>query len=511
MKNIIASTGLVALGIAGLQPATETNADPNPNTPWSISASLRGFYDDNITTLPDKYRIFVGYEQMLVGYEEKIIGYETIRSPEDGSFMDDLDKPIYGNDLDKPIYGNDLDKPIYDEASKQSSYGISFSPSVNFSAVREQGEIGLGYTFGLKWYEDRDPDSTDESHTIAAKIAHSVSPTFSFELANNLRIAQEPEIEAGTVRRVGNRTESGFLRPIRGDQDYLHNQASFYATQMLSDTYSIYAGYENTIFNFDDRDFSFYLDRVEHTPLIHLKAQLKPNTVGLIGYRFKVVDYTGDAVTIDGDPRVGRETMTLSPDARDSDSHYVYAGLDHAFTPTLQGSLRLGAQFTKFVNADDNPQSTIDDATSPFADANLSYGYAEGSHFQIGVKHERNRHDMAFDYYRSEDKSGPNLESDLILDQEQTVVYASVHHQLTAKLNASLVGHYLNGTYEGGGPTVDGQNDEYWAFGLSLDYAINPYLAAEAGYNFDDYESGVQSEYRSYDRNRVYVGLRASY
>ena len=448
MKNIIASTGLVALGIASLQPTTETNADPNPNTPWSISASLRGFYDDNITTLPDKYLVY--YEQM------------TIRDPNTGDFVDEQ----------IPIYEN-----------KQSSYGISFSPSVNFTAVREQGEIGLGYTFGLKWYEDRDPDSTDESHTIAAKIAHSVSPTFSFELANNLRIAQEPEITAGTVKR-----------PIRGEQDYLHNQASFYATQMLSETYSIYAGYANTVFNFDDPAFSTHLDRVEHTPLIHLKAQLNPNTVGLIGYRFKAVDYSEDEKNL--------PYSDLKADVRDSDSHYVYAGLDHAFTPTLQGAVRLGAQFTKFVNADDNPRSTIDDATSPFADANLSYGYAEGSHFQIGIKHERNRHDLAF---------GPVRNNDPILEQEQTVVYASVNHQLTAKLNASLVGHYLNGTYEGGGPNVDGQNDEYWAFGLSLDYAINPYLAAEAGYNFDDYESGVLSQLRSYDRNRVYVGLRASY
>ncbi len=438
MKNIIASTGLVALGIASLQPTTETNADPNPNTPWSISASLRGFYDDNITTLHDKYEI------------DRI----TIRDTQTGSF------------ITKPIYG------------KQSSYGISFSPSVNFNAVREQGEIGLGYTFGLKWYEDRDPDSTDESHTIAAKIAHSVSPTFSFELSNNFRIAQEPEITAGTLKR-----------PIRGEQDYLHNQASFYATQMLSDTYSIYAGYANTIFNFDDPAFSTHLDRVEHTPLIHLKAQLKPNTVGLIGYRFKAVDYSEDERNL--------PYSDLKADVRDSDSHYVYAGLDHAFTPTLQGSVRLGAQFTKFVNADA-------DATSPFADANLSYGYAEGSHFQIGVKHERNRHDLAY---------GRVLDEGPILDQEQTVVYASVNHQLTAKLNASLVGHYLNGTYEGGGKGIDGNNDEYWAFGVSLDYAINPYLAAEAGYNFDDYESGVDSEFilRSYDRNRVYVGLRASY
>lgn len=459
MKNIIASTGLVALGIASLQPTTETNADPNPNTPWSISASLRGFYDDNITTVPDKYPVIV----------ERDVGLGPGRP----------------NIVKELGYAN-----------KQSSYGISFSPSVNFNAVREQGEIGLGYTFGLKWYEDRDPDSTDESHTIAAKIAHSVSPIFSFELANNLRIAQEPEITAGTVRR-----------PIRGEQDYLHNQASFYATQMLSDTYSIYAGYANTIFNFDDPAFSAHLDRVEHTPLIHLKAQLKPNTVGLIGYRFKAVDYTGDKVLVhgykvEGAPELSRPN--LYSDVRDSDSHYVYAGLDHAFTPTLQGSVRLGAQFTKFVNADDNPDSTIDDATSPFADANLSYGYAEGSHFQIGVKHERNRHDL------STVRNQPELDGDVILDQEQTVVYASVNHQLTAKLNASLVGHYLNGTYEGGGD-IDGQNDEYWAFGLSLDYAINPYLAAEAGYNFDDYESGVLPQFRSYDRNRVYIGLRASY
>lgn len=484
MKNIIASTGLVALGIASLQPTTETNADPNPNTPWSISASLRGFYDDNITTLPDTYR--AGFSGK---YEQKIIGYETIRSPEDGSF------------IDEPIYGDDRTKPIYDYASKQSSYGISFSPSVNFNAVREQGEIGLGYTFGLKWYEDRDPDSTDESHTIAAKIAHSVSPTLSFELANNLRIAQEPEIKVGTVRRaeVVVDSETDEIRTIRGEQDYLHNQASFYATQMLSDTYSIYAGYENAIFNFDDPRFSVLLDRVEHTPLVHLKAQLKPNTVGLIGYRFKAVDYSEDEKNLP----YSTGDNALKADVRDSDSHYVYAGLDHAFTPTLQGSLRLGAQFTKFVNADENPNSTIDDATNPFADANLSYGYAEGSHFQIGVKHERNRHDLAF--------TPDVVANNPILDQEQTVVYASVNHQLTAKLNASLVGHYLNGTYEGGGPKVDGNNDEYWAFGLSLDYAINPYLAAEAGYNFDDYESGVQSEYRSYDRNRVYVGLRASY
>ena len=65
--------------------------------------------------------------------------------------------------------------------------------------------------------------------------------------------------------------------------------------------------------------------------------------------------------------------------------------------------------------------------------------------------------------------------------------------------------------YEGGGAGIDGANDEYWALGLNVNYTINQFLSAEAGYNFDDYDSGVLTAVRSYDRNRVYIGLRSSY
>ena len=141
-----------------------------------------------------------------------------------------------------------------------------------------------------------------------------------------------------------------------------------------------------------------------------------------------------------------------------------------------------------------------DNVTNPFADANLTYGYAEGSNVQLGVKHERSRNDLAF--------AGA---SSLILDQEQTVVYSSINHRITPKLGASLQGTFLNGKYEGGGAGIDGANDEYWALGLNVNYTINQFLSAEAGYNFDDYDSGVLTAVRSYDRNRVYIGLRASY
>ncbi len=416
MKKLIASAGIAAVGAASIQAAPQVGLSPNQSTkPWSISASLRGFYDDNITTVPN--------------------------------------------------------------AIKEESFGISVSPSINYNAVREQTTVGLGYTFGLRWFENRVPDSTDESHEVAAQLTHRVSPDLSFDISDTFRVAQEPTIANGARTRV-----------IRGEQDYLQNDAAAGVKKAINERLSAYAQYANRVVDFDDPGFSGLLDRVEHTPLLHLLSQVNANTVGMIGYRFKAVRYTAEEIIVGSG---------IDPNIRDSNSHYAYVGLDHAFTPTLQGSARLGAQFTDFSNA---PLGVSDDVTNPFADANLSYAYAEGGNFRLGVKHERNRNDLAF--------AGA---SSLILDQEQTVVYSQINHQLTAKLNASLQATYLNGTYEGGGPGIDGADDQYWAFGLNLAYTINQFLAAEAGYNFDDYDSGVLAGFRNYDRNRVYIGLRASY
>ena len=416
MKKLIASAGIAAVGVASIQAAPQVGLSPTQTSkPWSISASLRGFYDDNITTVPD--------------------------------------------------------------AIKEESFGIEVTPSINYNVVRESTALSLGYTFGLRWFEDRVPDSSDESHQVSANLTHTVSPTLSFELSDTFRVAQEPTIANGARTRV-----------IRGEQDYLHNEAALGVTKGLSDTVSLYGQYSNRVINYDDPGFSGLLDRVEHTPLLHLMRRLNPNTIGLVGYRFKAVRYTADEIA----PGSG-----IDPNIRDANSHYAYLGVDHAFSPRLQGSARAGVQFTDFNNA---PVGVDDNVTNPFADANLSYGYAEGSNLQVGVKHERSRNDLAF--------AGA---SSLILDQEQTVVYSAINHRITAKLAASIQGTYLNGSYQGGGPGIDGADDEYWALGLNLNYTINQFLSAEAGYNFDDYDSGVLTALRSYDRNRVYIGLRASY
>jgi len=176
---------------------------------------------------------------------------------------------------------------------------------------------------------------------------------------------------------------------------------------------------------------------------------------------------------------------------RDSNSHYAYVGVDHSFTPQLLGSIRAGAQFTSYSNVGAN----VDDSTAnPYVDANLSYSYAEGSSLALGVRHERNQTDIA------------QAAGSLILDQETTAVYATVSHQLTAKLTANVMGLYANSSF---GDSLMDTSDQFFSLGVNLAYQINPYLQAETGYNFDDLDSDLGN--RSYDRNRVYIGLKASY
>src|SRR5213592_1856409 len=53
MKKLFASAGLVSLGTVGLQAAYAPGLSPMETAkPWSISATLRGFYDDNYNNAP---------------------------------------------------------------------------------------------------------------------------------------------------------------------------------------------------------------------------------------------------------------------------------------------------------------------------------------------------------------------------------------------------------------------------------------------------------------------------
>jgi hypothetical protein len=100
-----------------------------------------------------------------------------------------------------------------------------------------------------------------------------------------------------------------------------------------------------------------------------------------------------------------------------------------------------------------------------------------------------------------------NSNGQITQDQETTVVYGSINHSLTSKLTGSVVGHYQYSIYHNG--QFNSQSADFYNVGLNLTYAFNRHFSSDCGYNFDWYTTPVPGQ--DYTRNRVYLGVTATY
>jgi len=260
-------------------------------------------------------------------------------------------------------------------------------------------------------------------------------------------------------------------------------------------------GYANSFFKYDDANSGFFdangvwnasraglLNRLEH--YIHLDGrwQVQPQTVALLGYRYGQSDYTGNEV-------IGYDDVTAAPyfsDARNNRSHTGYVGIEHHFRPDLTASIRAGGRYTDFYNEPGGGHSDI----GPVAMASLQYTYAPESYLEFGVTHDRNASDLF-------SASNGNLTTDAV----STAVYGTVNHRIMPRLYGNLTGQYQNSITQGGAQGNVSEN--YYLVGLNVEYRFTPHLSAHTGYNYD--RLGSELPNRPFDRNRVYIGVTATY
>jgi hypothetical protein len=452
MKKIVASVGLVALGASGVQAASPSPFNTDAAKPWSVSATLRGFYDDN---------------------------YQTI--------------------------ANDTPTPA---GTHRSSFGFDVSPGARFDWQLEQTQIGLGYTYDYKYYEHRTSGQSEhynQSHTFRADLDHSFNERYQVSVSDSFVIGQEPDI-----LRAGN-TFSTFQR-IPGDN--IRNYGSINFNAQLTKQLGLQAGYANSYYDYDDDAVavntsstsipgvtvtsvspsrSGVLDRIEQTFHLDARYQLQPQTIGIVGYQYGDTAYTADeyiggAVT----NNLGLVSGKLyRSNVRNNSSHYGYVGVDHTFRPDLSGSLRAGARYNDYYNDPFNQSEP-----SPYLNASMKYSYMAASYAEIGVSYDRTASDLFTDNTTS-----------ITTDAQTVAAWLGVHQKITPRLQAILTGQIQNSTYQGG--TIDDVSDMYYLLGLTLQYQFNPHLSAEVGYNYDRLDSDISG--RPFDRNRVYIGVTASY
>ena len=93
------------------------------------------------------------------------------------------------------------------------------------------------------------------------------------------------------------------------------------------------------------------------------------------------------------------------------------------------------------------------------------------------------------------------------MDAETTAAYLQLNHQITHALTASFIGQYQISSFNDG--ASDGEDEALALLGVNLGYRINRHWSTELGYNYDWLMSDLKG--REYDRNRVYIGVRAQY
>jgi hypothetical protein len=442
MKKILVSAGLAAISAATLHAdvyAPDVTA-MDASRIWSVSGTLRGFYDSNYNTAPS--------------------------------------------------------------SSKQASSGFEFSPTVGLILPLQQTEIGLRYTYGLYYYQKREDQGTnpyDQSHQADLWIDHAFTERLDGKVEDVFVSAQNPSL-----------TPQPTALPYRVNGNNIQNVGTVSLHTELSMLFSTDVGYQNTWLHYQEHGastdptsssfvgdgsgatYAGLLNSVDNNIWFNFNYQFQPDLMFLVGYQLGLMNYTGNE-PIAQDPVSGN--FYYSGD-RNNRSQNIYVGAQYSVTENLSTSLQVGGQYTDNYNLPSFDHQSTSQWT-PTANLVATYTYLPGDYIQAGFTESLG----------SSDISQVNSGGELTLNTENSVVYASINHQVTPKLLASLIGHYQYSKYNAGAFDNGAQN--WYSFGLNLTYNFMPWLSGELGYNFDDLITAVPNS--NYVRSRVYFGFTASY
>jgi hypothetical protein len=423
MRKFLVCAGLAVAGTTSLQAAYAPNLNPMETAKlWTVSGTLRGFYDDNYNTQP--------------------------AGP-----------------------------------GKRSSFGFEVSPSVGLNVPLQQTELGLRYTYGLYYYQDRahlGQNAIDQTHQLDLWVDHAFTERWSAKVQDSLAEGQEPQL-------LGN---GGTL--LRAQGDNFHNDGTITLDTQWTRLLGTEISYENNLYDFQNSggtavnpSLAGLLNRLQHDITLSVNWRLQPTLLAFVGYQFEQVNYIGNEPIAPG----------FVSDNRDSRSQYVYVGAQYTPLDNLTLAANAGIQYADYYNPAPGTPSTSQ--VSPYAKLSGTYTYLPGSYVQLGFTQSRNATDVV----------APTASGKITEDQESSVVYGTLNHQITSRLIGSLTGQIQYSTFNGG--TFGGTSQTWYSLGLNLAYTINPHVSTEIGYNFDDLTSQVPGQ--KYDRNRVYLGVTGTY
>src|SRR5260221_3477985 len=293
MKTKFISIGLAAAGTASLHAAYMPDMNDSSKI-WSLSASLRTFYDDNYTTV---------------------------------------------------------------SAGKHGSFGVQLSPQVEINTYCRQREFGAQYINAVSYYEQRDSlgqDPFDQTHQFDLWVDHAFTERWQARVQDSFVVAQEPELLAPSSTPLAVKQRVSGNNIVNTARISLHTDWTRLFSTEIAYQNTLY-DYENRGGNAASPSRAGLLNRLEHLASIDFQWHVSRPTMVFVGYQYGLVNYTGNEVIAQFPPVPLAPLIVYRSNSRDNDSHYGYVGVQHSFLENLTGNVRLGAQYTDNYN---DPHST---------------------------------------------------------------------------------------------------------------------------------------------------------
>jgi hypothetical protein len=396
MKKIFVTVGLAAAGAAGWSSASaqsmEAGAEPKF---WNVSASLRGFYDDNYAVAQNK----------------------------------------------------------------KGSFGVEFTPSISANIALKQTDIGVKYTFGMYYYLQRASSGInplDMTHQGDLWLDHAFNQKWKLNLTDSIAMAQDPQlIQGGSVIRVaGNNIANHAMATLNTEWTKQFSTAVRYGNNLYNYnnngvTNAANPGVAGLLNRMEqnagiDLQWHFSGETVGFVGYNYSWVRYSGN--GHIAEDFNAApspffysyfSYNRNYNAHYGYVGVSHEfSPSLSGSARVgvSDTEVLHS-YDEKFIVGPSIYYRPG------------PSSA---SLAPYVDTSLIYTYRPGSYLQGGFTHNINSTDVATP------STATHLLTEY---QESSVFYANIHHRFNPKLTGSILGQYQYSTFKEGAYSGKGDTD----------------------------------------------------
>lgn len=334
----------------------------------------------------------------------------------------------------------------------------------NFESYYVQGGAGLTYAdadpttpwsaaidLGVIHYLDGATtryDDTFYNARVAFNIAHQISQRL--KISNNFYLSYEAEPSLST----------GASTTLYNGQ-YLYGYNNFNVSYAWSQRFSTSTSVTVDGITYEDDVVSGLEDRLSVLIAQQFSYALSQRTSLAAEYRYRITDYQ-------------------ERDDVDAQSHFVLAGIDHAWSERSTGSFRVGAEFYK---------SDRTENTSPYGEVAYSY---------LVARQTTARWFGTVGYDASEIGG---------YDSRYAVrTGLNVNHQITKRLGVNGGLSYAYSNFEGGGGDV---TEHSLLLSTGISYQMLENLSLDARYSYSVLES--DDALREFDRNNVSVGITASF